>query len=111
MDDSWRLRAERKGKSATNNCLIIEIIIPLMCLLEFLQLVHAGRNGGIGLGGVGGDIAVGVVLRASAGAGVVFDIGRVVRLPPGKRLPNVEAHGAADESSSSERLLVKPQNS
>lgn len=81
----------QRGRCRTNNCLIIEVIIPLMRLLELLQLVHAGRDGGIVLGGVGDDLAVGVIPRAAAGPGVVVE-GGVVRLPPDKRLPDVEPH-------------------
>lgn len=63
-----------------------------MRLLELLELVDAGGDGGRVLRRVGDHLAIGVVLRALIRGGVDVFAGRVVCLPAGEWLSDIEAH-------------------
>lgn len=85
-------RARAPEKKSTYDGLIVEVVVPLMRLLELLELVDAGGDGGRVLRRVGDHLAIGVVLRALVRRGVDVVAGRVVSLPAGEWFSDVEAH-------------------
>lgn len=91
QDATTESREERK----THDCLVVQVVIPLMCLFELLELVHAGGDGLVassGGAGAGDRLSVSIVLDAVTlvGSGVLDDA--MVRLSPSERLPKIERH-------------------
>lgn len=84
--------AEKRRR--TYNGFIVKVIVPLMCLFEFLQLIHARRDGNVVLSrvvGVGNRLPISIDVVNVVVGHILFNH-RVVSRPPSERFSDVERH-------------------